>query len=669
MSLFLTVIWGVLFLSGGQLQSAQSDTLIYKTVPESFQYHRLTPAEPVMKLSQYHVSAEISLADTLEEIIPDTVFVWEYEPLAGTTVAESDSTLRWLGYLNLAERFYREKGAQTYRQGTVGRVDGLEIYSYNTRDIKLTMEGLVLNSPLNSTANWNRLAIHKIAEVTERDYGAGYQADVRLRDYYLVEPRTYLNFDESAYNFRSLDFVFSQNFRKDTNVEFSFWDRRDGGGYSRQEVQGRQAVVKVYHQLNHKNMLKAGYINNAMDRQEPFGYSLTDPLLFNFNRFVESPLEGSAESNQTSSDIYLQLHQRSDTTSAVHRVLGLHMQTDKWGTTYRADTLSTSFRNIELYAQQRFERDQTEIVGSGRLFLLNETKGENLLKTGWSGAEAEISASQKLGDLLELNAQSSYRFWNDNRHSAKLSGRAAIRLGAQIEASVYGGLSTEAADIQALYWRSEEFTGNENLSAIQSTFAGVQITKGIGKYLTAGLRGDFRTTENGIFMASDSTFTSIDPFNTVSAAGWITLDTPVFEGEVSGNWRNYQSDGVHTINQFLNNQPGRTSLKASLFWKNYLFNRATYVKAGLLGHFNPQGYHAAEYFPALNRWQYGTQTHINPSHTRLDAEVSARVRWFMVLLRWENVLDRVNQLGYFETVGYPMPERRFIFGLRVLFTN
>jgi hypothetical protein len=53
----------------------------------------------------------------------------------------------------------------------------------------------------------------------------------------------------------------------------------------------------------------------------------------------------------------------------------------------------------------------------------------------------------------------------------------------------------------------------------------------------------------------------------------------------------------------------------------------------------------------------------------MDVEVSARIRWFMMLLTWENVLDQAGQLGYFETVGYPMPERRFKFGIRVLFTN
>src|SRR5690625_495325 len=63
-------------------------------------------------------------------------------------------------------------------------------------------------------------------------------------------------------------------------------------------------------------------------------------------------------------------------------------------------------------------------------------------------------------------------------------------------------------------------------------------------------------------------------------------------------------------------------LKAKLYWKNYLFERATFVKAGLVGHFSPQAYHAAEYLPELNRWQYGTQSFLNPSHTRLDAEVS-----------------------------------------------
>src|SRR5690625_5313358 len=115
-------------------------------------------------------------------------------------MGESDSTLRWLGYLNLAERFYRKKGAQLYRQGTLGRQDGLELHTYHTRDIRLTMEGLDLNSPLNDAANWNRIAIHKIAEGAEREYGAEYQADVRLRDYCLVQPRTHLNSAESAYN-------------------------------------------------------------------------------------------------------------------------------------------------------------------------------------------------------------------------------------------------------------------------------------------------------------------------------------------------------------------------------------------------------------------------------------------------------------------------------------
>ncbi|NBC05412.1 MAG: TonB-dependent receptor, partial [Bacteroidetes bacterium] len=77
----------------------------------------------------------------------------------------------------------------------------------------------------------------------------------------------------------------------------------------------------------------------------------------------------------------------------------------------------------------------------------------------------------------------------------------------------------------------------------------------------------------------------------------------------------------------------------------------------------------AEFIAPLNRWQHGTNEFINPSYYRVDVDVSARVRWFMILLKWENVLDQVQQLGYFESVGYPMPGRRFRFGVRVLFTN
>jgi len=71
----------------------------------------------------------------------------------------------------------------------------------------------------------------------------------------------------------------------------------------------------------------------------------------------------------------------------------------------------------------------------------------------------------------------------------------------------------------------------------------------------------------------------------------------------------------------------------------------------------------------LNYWQSMSQDQQLPIFNRLDVDISARVRSIMFILRWENVLDDVSQLGYFETAQYPMSQRRFIFSVRALFRN
>jgi len=58
-----------------------------------------------------------------------------------------------------------------------------------------------------------------------------------------------------------------------------------------------------------------------------------------------------------------------------------------------------------------------------------------------------------------------------------------------------------------------------------------------------------------------------------------------------------------------------------------------------------------------------------PAFFRLDAELSARVRAIMVVIRWENALDGLGQAGYFETASFPMPPRRLIVGIRAQFRN
>lgn len=608
----------------------------------------------------------------MDEVVTDTVKIWNYSFADGFEISESDSTLRWSRLLNLFDRFHMERGAITYRMGTTGRMDGIDFHTFETRHMNLEMEGLVLNDPLTGAVNWNRLPIHKIDEFADTDYGATYRSKTRLRDHYLVQPRTYLNFDESKFDHRSLEFAFTQNIRQTTNLEFSFWDRRDGGGYNRQGVEGRQGVVRLYHQLNDNWLLKTAYINNALDREEPFGYVITDPNFFAFNRFIETPQQGNANSNQTSTDIYLQAHYRKDTESDVSSEFGLHYQVDKWSLSYQADTVATEFRNIEAYARQHLDIGNVDMTGTGRVFFWNEAEGRNLDVTQWFGGRADLDLSLPLFESLHIDANASVTTWDDARSTNEVSGRVVFEPFERSRISVFGGMLSRAPDIQAAYWQSIEYEGNPNLQNETSTTAGAMAEVGIGRFLTVGVRGDYREVENAVFVnPSDgvSNFVTIDPYNQYSGTGWIGLDSRVFEGEISGTFKTYESVSPNIINQRLNTLNDRVWIKGELYWKNYLFDRATYVKAGVSGMISPNPFTTADFMTPLNRWQHGTNDFVNPSYHRLDLDISARIRWFMVLIKWENILDRVQQLGYFETTGYPMPERRFSLGLRVLFTN
>ncbi len=652
------------------IQSTEDTTgLIYKTV-ESFRFSEGLPRiiQPDT-LNRANIRWIGSSEDEDRFARPDTVYFWQYEEISSYEMAESDSTLRWVNMLNLFDRFHQEHGAVTYRMGTVGRVDGVELHAFESRHMSLELEGMHFNDPLTGAVNWNRLPVHKISEMVDADYGATYRAKTRLRDHYLVQPRTYLNFDESKFNHRSLEFSFTQNFRNTTNLELSFWDRRDGGGYNRQEIEGRQVFARVYHQLGERWLVKGAYIDNSIDRQEPFGYALTDPALFPFNRFITSPLQSNASSVQSSKDIYLQIHHRKDIHEAVSSKMGLHVQTDQYSLTSSVDTVATDFKRMELFARQYVDLAGIELAGTARAYFLNEREEVNLTEHQWTGGELSLGLNRSLFRIAEIDGEARWFTRNDAGSSGEISGRFSVEPFGGVRFSVFGGMLSRAPDIQSMYWRSTLYSGNESLNHENSILTGVKLEFPITSTFSAGLRGDHRRTENAAFVNGEGLFTEIDPYDMLSGTGWIEHHSERFEGDLSATFKQFSTTASNDINMKLANAGDRIWVKGSFYWKNYLFDNATFVKAGVSGVYSPNPFRTAEFMTPLNRWQHGTHDLVNPSYYRVDVDVSARVRWFMVLLKWENIFDRVQQPGYFETVGYPMPERRFRFGIRVLFTN
>lgn len=634
---------------------------------------QVTPADSI--------SLEAAESDTLQQMMqqeeeeeePVIIQVWRYNNRPAFETTETDSTLRWINTLSLTQRFYRYPGAFTYRTGTLGRMDAVQIHTFENRHFETELDGLQINDPLTGAVNWNRVPVHKIGTMNTSSFGPDYMTNIRLRDHYLVQPRTYLNFDESSYNFRNLEFAATHNVIPGTNLELSYWDRRDGIGYSRSAVEGNQILFRGYHQLNSRWLLRAGYITNSLEQQQPFGYVLNDPSLFPFNPFIATPNERSASSDKSTKDIYLQTHFRRDSVRAVQTEFGFHYQTNERSLTYSADTVATDFRLIELYTRQRMQLKGAAATVTARPFFL-ENRTEQLVENKWTGVKGNLTSSLAIGQVLELSATGAGTIRSNARYDVKAGGRLGLSLGANLELAAFGGYSTESPDLQALYWQSENFIGNSDLLNEKSLTAGAEAKVGFGSYFSVDGRVDIRQVEQGVFLNRSGQqveeFVNIDPYTSMSATGTLTLDSPLFEGMASATYKRFESAELdHPVNIGLQNSGDRVWMKGSMYWKNYLFDRATFVKAGLVGMYSPNFMRSAEYIVPLNRWQHGTQELLNPPYSRVDIDISARIRWFMVLLRWENIFDRVTQPGYFETVGYPMPQQRFILGLRVLFTN
>jgi hypothetical protein len=221
-----------------------------------------------------------------------------------------------------------------------------------------------------------------------------------------------------------------------------------------------------------------------------------------------------------------------------------------------------------------------------------------------------------------------------------------------------------------LYWRAKQFHGNRQLETSQIVAMHGKLKIFAYRGTTVGAALYLKRIKHGVMIGRDSVFTNENLFGALSADAFVHYNSAHWELSGSATLQQFGSFLTSQNRPLPVNQTQRIWFKASAYVKGYLFQRATYIKFGLAGMASPQAYQPEHYYPSLDFWHpSGTNGSFIPSFNRLDVDISARVRWIMFDLRYENVLDGVTQLGYFETAGYPMPARRFIFGLRVFFRD
>lgn len=596
-----------------------------------------------------------------------TVIPWKEEMDIGSNQAINDSLLRWQIWPNWGDFYAYRRDAISFRQGTIGRLDAFHINGYEPNEQQVHMEGLVLNDPLTQLPDYNLVPHRKIGVVTEQ-FGGDLESNIRLRDYYITKPISYLNYDEADGRYRNLEFLVSQNFTERTNVELSYWSRRGGGYYSNSEVTGSQVFGRVYHHLSKRYLLRAMYLRNKLDRDEPFGYLVNDPLAFAFDEFASIPTM-NANSTFTRWDLITGIYQREDSASAESGGLEISITKNKENLFFAPDTLKEHVRSIRSRVFKSFEVGGFGLRGDLSLAHQAALGNTPVSKSNWLDVQAEAQVTYRFNPKFELFAEGDIQQRSDTRtgYETVLGLKSLLfdRIRLNGTASTYSRIPT----IQAMYWNAGNYTGNKDLSNESGFSVAGKLDASITETITLGASGRFKFGENSSFIAPDSSFYSSGAFQKVSTSVYGRFENHLFEFESSAVMQQALYENATSPLAPLNHQDYIVWLRNSGFIKGYVFDRAAYLKLGVKTLLSPFYYGSRTYNTELGFWQGNSGYQELPPFWRIDPELSARIRGIMIVIRWENALDGLGQAGYFEAAGFPMPPRRLIVGIRAQFRN
>ncbi len=596
----------------------------------------------------------------------------EMKPI-GSTLITTDSLLRWQIWPNWGDYQAYRRDVLSFRQGTNGRVDAFQIRGYGPYEQELRMEGISINNPITGLANYNLVPHRKIGEATET-FGGSYHSQIKLKDYYLLKPISYLNYDEADGAYRNLEFMVAQNFTPKTNLELSYWDRRGGNYYPNSGVEGSQVVGRVYHHLSDEFLIRGMYLRNQLSNDEPFGYNIGDPALFAFDKYGSQPLRSNGASEFSRWDLVGGIYHRKDTSSVEDAGFEISTSKNKYTLTSSKDSLYWDLRTFGGKLFKLFQHNKWIFRSSLSANYHAVNDGSALTETGWANLDAQASMNYQISEPLQLYGKAIGKSRSDGKKGFELTGGAKIKPsdGLKLNASV--STFSRIPTMQALYWKAKNYQGNPSLNNETGISATGNIDIQPTSSLHFGASGRWKLATGATFLNTDSSFTksifsNSSEFTQLSGMAYGRFENHRFEIESSGTVQQFAYSDSTSPLAALNHQDMILWLRNSAFIKGYVFDRAAFLKIGVKTLLSPFYYSAQTYNTELGFWQGNSTYQELPSFFRLDGELSVRLRGIMIVLRWENALDGLGQVGYFESAGFPMPPRRLIVGIRAQFRN
>ncbi len=644
--------------------------------------------EPIIDPDQDRFDPEAIPQDTLAVEDPGPVDpVRRHDPVTPLVMRDplsfrlvtTDSLSRWELWSDQGEWVSRQPGVISSQLGGQGRNDGFVIRAHEPRHQRLLRDGIPLNERIFGSANRKRLPHYsRIATVHENTLPIRYQSEFQTIRYHVSRPLTFINYEQTTFDYRSTEGFLARNITPSTNISMAYWGKNEGESYRNRTMGGRNAEVTLYHFLNDSWMVEGGFSYNGIQLGEPENYRPYDMFNFLFNRFEAVPDEPQGRSSVRNSLFRVTAYHRTDQDRPASTRISLYH--DRYRRFHYDSIDSSSVRTLTTGAAGRKHLALGPIAFQGDLYsewsVIDQDRFNTMDITSWVYTEARGTLSLPLPNRSRLYGwlQSGWR----------TDGHADAEIGTGIDWRLIRGLSVYGSYAFGeqmprpghLYRINATITGNSGLGneTIHRGVAGIRLDT---RRWTAGAELHASHHRNPILIGIDSVFVQPDPHLAAGATAWLGYDGNRLEFSISNTFLQYFSDSTVPESQLLDRSGQRIWTRASVYYKNYIYNQAAFLKAGFYVQASPTLYRSQQYNPAMDYWDSNSwhpspdviEGQPLPEFVRMDFDVTARVRNAIFLFRVENALDNWLIPGYFETAWQPMPPNRLRFGIRWVLRN
>jgi hypothetical protein len=597
--------------------------------------------------------------------------------IEGVRVLTTDSLLRWQQWADAGEWLAHQPEFRVYRLGGFGRTAAVMNVGWALNRSLVRWNGVPLNDALSgqfSTADW------PWEHVAALHYAGAQEAFTLLpRTFRVVRPYTWIQYEQSRDAYRVLDGTLALPISQTTQLHLSYQGQKDRGAYPRSGMEGLRSLGHVEQVLGNQSTIKAFWMYRGAELEESLGYEL-DALggdaasRFHFDRYQATALASGTSSHRQ------------------HLVTGLRWQPRGQGD--QEGVLVYRKLNRDRWYADQGVRSKELVYGTevsyrwefSRLGWLRPVfQAERMGVEAWSPRLQYAPLAWKAALHAGIHPHpwlrtSGYTQWGRRHQQAWLHTGAGLALGPETLQLHLEAMHQQTPELIFRGGTSPGYRDLQDITVARHNRGEVALS---ARLLDADLRAGYRRSlEDGLALARSTVVPEISYYNDLESNQYfVQFDLDRNHYEVSGGyhvtqWTMGKKAGLDA-GQLNPQDPGEASslsdrdrsLRLAAYYKSAVIGRAAFLKVGASYRKILEAYPSPLWIPQHQIWLRTLEGPQVPAHDLLDLELAARVRSIILTARVENALDGWLQNGYFETLPYPMPSRRFRVGLKVVFRD